>query len=117
MDEDLQGGALMIERIEDYIPAGHENAISRRDLRTITHLHDRELRQMIAVSLEPIYNVGKGYFRYKDESDLPVIKAYLKQETRRNMAICNKVVKIRKAINEIERGNVWLNEGCSPKQS
>lgn len=57
--------------ILDYIPTGHENAITRHDLRALTHLNDRAIRASIAAANKNapddvlIINMqdGQGYFR------------------------------------------------------
>ena len=53
-------------RIEDYIPEGRENAISRRDLVRLTGLPDRQVRRMIETARETgcIVNLqdGEGYY-------------------------------------------------------
>lgn len=93
--------------IIEYIPQGHDNAISRTDLRLITHLTDREMREMIAIAPEPVYNNGNGYFRYLDESDLVHMRKYLKAEIRRVAAISSRIEKARKEINAVEKGELW----------
>lgn len=103
--------------ILEYIPQGHENAISRTDLRLITHLTDREMRELIALSPEPVYNNGNGYFRYLDESDLIHMRKYLKAEIRRVAAISSRIEKARKEINAVQKGEIWQSAECSPKQS
>lgn len=57
--------------ILDYIPIGHENAVSRRWLQTATHMSDRMVRRLIAevnkndCDAELIINLqdGRGYFQ------------------------------------------------------
>ena len=103
--------------ILEYIPQGHDNAISRQDLRLITHLKDRDMREQIAIAPEPVYNNGQGYFRYLDETDLPFMRKYLKAEFRRINAISSRVEKARAEINAVQKGEIWQSEECSPKQS
>lgn len=103
--------------ILEYIPQGHDNAISRTDLRLITHLTDREMREMIAIAPEPVYNNGQGYFRYLDETDLPFMRKYLKAEIRRVAAISSRVEKARKEINAVQKGELWVREECSQTES
>lgn len=103
-------------RIIDFVPQGHENAISRTDLRLILGLTDRDMREQIALSEEPIYNSGEGYFRYLDLSDMPYMKTYLKAELHRIQALQSKVEKVRKQINMIEKGELWQQDECSQNQ-
>ena len=63
--------------ILDYIPIGHENAISRETLATVTQLSDRKLRDLISEinqnndDSQIIINLqdGKGYFRPAEDED------------------------------------------------
>lgn len=103
--------------IIEYIPQGHENAISRTDLRLITHLTDRDMREMIAIAPEPVYNNGQGYFRYLDETDLPFMRKYLKAEIRRINAISSRVEKARAEINAVQKGELWGKEECLATES
>lgn len=52
--------------IKEYIPVGHENAVSRQFLCTVTGLNDRALREAISKARETtcICNSsdGKGYY-------------------------------------------------------
>lgn len=58
-------------RIIDYIPTGHNNAVTRETLQSLTHLNDRKIRDLIAEANKSapddvlIINMqdGKGYFR------------------------------------------------------
>ena len=57
--------------ILDYIPTGHNNAITREALQSLTHLSDRKIRVLIAEANKSapddvlIINLqdGMGYFR------------------------------------------------------
>ena len=55
--------------ILDYIPVGHENAVTRKKLCNITGLSDRKVRQLIEDARKDnvILNLGdsKGYFKPK----------------------------------------------------
>lgn len=103
--------------IIEYIPQGHDNAISRTDLRLITHLTDRDMREMIAIAPEPVYNNGQGYFRYLDETDLPYMVKYLIAEDKRMNAISSRVEKARAEINAVRKGELWQSAECSAKES
>lgn len=83
--------------IIDYIPKGHENAVSREYLRAVMHLPDREIRRMIADSKEQIFWFN-GYFRHKNKKDIPYEEDYLRQEQARAMALNRKVRSIKAAI-------------------
>lgn len=84
--------------ILDYIPKGHDNAVSREYLRSILHLPDRNIRLMIAESEEQIFWCEEGYFRHKNRFDLPYEEDYLRQEQARSRALLRKVRKIKAAI-------------------
>ena len=84
--------------ITDFIPKGHENAVSRVYLRTVTHLTDRKVRELIADSEEPIFSFNGGYFRHKSKKDLPYEEDYLRKEAARAKTLAKKVKQIRAAI-------------------
>ena len=75
--------------IIDYIPIGRDNAISRKQLCTITGLPDRPMRHEIEKARKDyaILNIdGSGYFRPADgESDL--IQKWLRQERNREKSV------------------------------
>ena len=56
-------------KVSEYIPEGHKNAIKREDLRILTGLDDRTLRDQINKSDELIINMGdgEGYFKPSPE--------------------------------------------------
>lgn len=61
-----------VVNILDYIPIGHDNAISRCDLRQLTKLSDRDMRHAIEHARyagAPVINNGHGYF-IPDSDDL-----------------------------------------------
>ena len=82
----------------DYIPKGHENAVSRQYLRSILSLPDRVIRRLISESEEPIFWY-EGYFRHKNKKDKPFEEYYLKQEQARARALNRKVRKLKAAVN------------------
>lgn len=84
--------------IADYIPKGHENAVSRGYLRTILHMNDRKVREEIAESPEPIFSFNGGYFRHKNKKDIPYEEDYLRKEAARARTLNRKVKALRKAI-------------------
>lgn len=84
--------------ISEYIPKGHENAVSRIYLRSITHMSDRKIREEIAESEEPIFSFNGGYFRHKSKKDLPYEEDYLRKEAARAKTMAKKVKQIRAAI-------------------
>ena len=83
--------------ILDYIPKGHENAVSRGYLREIMHIPDREIRKMISECDEQIFWYN-GYFRHKNKKDIPYEEDYLRQEQARSRALIKKVREIKAAI-------------------
>lgn len=83
--------------ILDYIPKGHENAVSRDYLRSVLHIPDREIRLMIANSEEQIFHYN-GYFRHKNKDDRPFEEDYLRRELSRLDSQVEKVTAIKAAI-------------------
>lgn len=71
--------------IEELIPTGRENAVSRKHLVSITGLNDRIIRQLISDSTAPIVNLGYGYFipNLEDSVDVSEAHAYVAQERAR----------------------------------
>lgn len=51
--------------VEEYIPYGHDNAITGKELAKLTGITERKVRDQIAKSKELIINMqdGCGYFR------------------------------------------------------
>ena len=83
--------------IIEYIPKGHENAVSREYLRSILGLPDRLIRKAIAESKEPIFWYN-GYFRHKNKNDITYEESYLRQEQARAKTLNIKLRMIRAAI-------------------
>lgn len=76
--------------IVDYIPFGRENAVTRAQLRIVTGLNDRQIREQISQARRDtvILNMqdGKGYFRPLPE-ERHLVESYAKQETARLKSI------------------------------
>ena len=78
-------------QVVDAIPYGHENAVTREELKRRTGLNDRMIREEICRSEELIINLqdGKGYFKpLPDEIDLVdawihQFKSRIREENRR----------------------------------
>lgn len=95
--------------ILDYIPFGHQNAITRKQLCIKTGLSDRKNRQLIesAKKREPILNLGdaKGYFR-----PLPGEEHYIricrKSEINRKNAIQENIKVMNKKLHESKLKNI-----------
>lgn len=102
--------------IVELIPYGHENAISRKSLSAISGLRDRKMREEIEMATrrgEIIINLDSGYFRYKDESDLPYLEAYYNREMARGWSNINKCHAIRKFINSKKQKDVLRDSQIS----
>lgn len=88
--------------IVDFIPHGEINAISRKDLRKVTGLTDRVMRERIAEARRdtPILNTqhGRGYFIPLPE-ETALVERYLKQETSRARSIFWSLQGVRKFLN------------------
>lgn len=90
--------------IENFIPEGNENAISRIELRLLTDKNDRTVREMIAEAVNvrkiPIVNVGNGYFivRSGNEEDRMCAREYIAMEMHRHREIVRRIHAIDKAL-------------------
>lgn len=80
--------------INEYIPRGYDNRVSREYLNNVLHITDREIRQLIADSNETIIH-DDGYFIPESEEDLEHIENYILRETARAKAIHERVDKAR----------------------
>lgn len=72
-------------QIEEYIPKGYRNRVSRGYLVEILHMTDRSIRDEIkAARLRGVLiaSCGGGYFRKKDESDEPYIRGITPRNVR-----------------------------------
>ena len=70
----------------DYIPYGHNNAVTCERLSEITGINRRNIRKIISEERRktPILNLqdGKGYFKPTEEEKY-LVECYIKQETAR----------------------------------
>lgn len=76
--------------IEEYIPAGYENRVTRTHLHSILHIDDRVIREEIKAALERgvfIASYDDGYFRWKDAKDDPYFEGYMGRENSRFLKI------------------------------
>lgn len=77
--------------IIDYIPVGHNNAVSREYLSRVTGMNDRAVRAAIHEARRDtvILNVGGGYYRPdpNDTEDRHEVLRYTRQETARLKSI------------------------------
>ena len=91
-------------RIIDFIPIGHENAISRKELCRLTGLNDRKIREEIAKARESacICNMSDGAGYYIPEQ-LAEITDYINQESARARSIFKALKGARIAKNMMER--------------
>lgn len=72
--------------IEDFIPKGYNNRVSREYLHSILHIPDRDIRAQIEEALSRgilIVSYDGGYFRRKNQKDDPYIQSYLDAEEHR----------------------------------
>lgn len=85
----------------DYIPEGHENAVSRQYLRDMTGMSDRSMRIDLKASRELVLNPqdGKGYFR-PSESEDGLVRAYIRQEESRIREIQKTVRKAKSYLHD-----------------
>lgn len=90
--------------IEDFIPAGYENRVTRGYLHEILHVPDRTVRQMIEDAVNRgilIVSCDGGYFRRKDERDDKYIKSYMISENHRFKSQSHKNKRLRELWREI----------------
>ena len=80
--------------IIDHIPKGYKNAISRKNLCTLTNLNDRAVRELIEEARRKTIiisnNDGSGYWRYPDdptEAEKIMLQRYVKQQESRAKSI------------------------------
>lgn len=86
--------------IENYIPEGYDNRISRSALHEELNLPDRIIRKMIEEAQDRgslIVSYNGGYFRRKDSTDDPYIVAYMGQENSRFKTMSHKNKRLREA--------------------
>lgn len=80
--------------ILDYIPTGHNNAVTRDTLQILTHLSDRKIRDLIAEANKSapddvlIINLqdGMGYFRPAPDEDY-LVRIWRMQEKARGISV------------------------------
>lgn len=90
-----QRGCKRMIKIEDYIPVGYYNRVTREQLQKRTGLSDRKIRELISESRELIINVDNGYF-VPDERcmyDRELVNLYYHREKKRAESL---LIKIRK---------------------
>ena len=78
--------------ILDFIPYGHDNAVTREYLCAVTGMPDRKVRKHIEEAIKEgamIANVGKGYFQLKDSTDIPYFEAYYRSNDNKGWSIIN----------------------------
>ena len=98
--------------IKDFIPVGHENAVTIDTLMSMTGLNNRSVRRAIAESDAIILNLqdGKGYFRMNPRTKAERIFAekYSAQEKARGWSVLRKAFRVDKKLNEVaNRGQVY----------
>ena len=91
--------------IEDFIPSGYENRVSRSELQITTGMRDRVIRKEIEDARDRgffIISADGGYFQYRDEKDDPHAKAYILKEERRFRTISHQNKQLRRAWKRIK---------------
>lgn len=99
------GGIKM--NIIDYIPKGHANAISRKNLCIVTGLQDRVVRRLIEEARRHTIIIanddGSGYWRFPDEpteEEVALLHKFVHQQESRAKSIFYALYPARKAIKE-----------------
>lgn len=91
--------------IEDFIPMGYDNRVSRQYLHEILHMTDRDVRKEIVGARNRgffIISADGGYFQYRDEKDDPHAQAYILKEERRAKTISHQNKQLRRAWRRIK---------------
>ena len=94
--------------IEEFIPAGYENRISREALHEMLHVSDRAIRHMIEEAQErniPIISDDGGYFIYNNTRDDDHMMAYMLRENARFLSMSHKNKLLRSAWATVHRGS------------
>lgn len=89
--------------IVEYIPMGHERAISREELIRRTGINDRKIREAIRSAKMSgciIVNDKAGYFRYRDENDLPYLRSYYAKERARAFSCLENLMPMKAFLEE-----------------
>lgn len=96
--------------IVDYIPVGHENAVTRKQLCTLTNMGDRKVRKAIEKARETtcICNMsdGAGYYI---PTDLKEVDLFIRQESARGKSVFRNLRGARtmkKLMEEEQKGEV-----------
>lgn len=98
-----------ITDITDYIPVGHQNAISRVMLAKLTGLNDRSMREQIsrARRYTPILNLqdGGGYYipDKEDPADVAALRKFKTQESKRAKSIFWSLKATNDALAEVDQ--------------
>lgn len=90
--------------IEDYIPEGYENRVSRGFLQELLQMPDRAIRAEIEKAQDRgilIVSRDGGYFQRRDERDDEYIKDYMRAEDRRFRTMSHKNKRLREAWQRI----------------
>lgn len=86
--------------IEEFIPFGYKNRISRPMLQNIMHIPDRAIRKQIEEAAERgvlIASCNGGYFQRQSAEDDPYIEEYIAKERSRLRSQCRKMNALRHA--------------------
>lgn len=100
--------------ILDLIPKGHENAVRRSYLADLYMNHygisrksaDRKMRNDLSDATDEghIFYCKDGYFRYKDESDLPYCESSNRKESAKAWTLVNKTQKQARFLKRVKKG-------------
>lgn len=88
-----------MRNITDIIPRGHENALTRSELVSMTGLSDRAIRELIAQSKEVVLNLcdGQGYFIPLD-NEVDLVKTWAVMFSSR----------INEELDRLKRASEWV---------
>ncbi len=89
--------------IENFIPSGHANAISRSELCSLLGMNDRAVRRSIETAVTerriPIVNIGHGYFKPDgSEIDRYALDAYYHIESAKAKSIFRRLHTIKNIL-------------------
>lgn len=93
--------------IENFIPHGKNNAVTRLELHILTGLSDRDIREEICKAKRErgccIINNGEGYFHPTIE-EYEELKTYIAKEESRAVSIFDGLKPLKAFLEDIQRG-------------
>ena len=98
--------------VAQYIPKGHDNAVSREYLSVVTKMPDREVRKAIAKDIQDgavILNTGSGYYQYSGKGDYVYLARSYLVESSRAEAVRQRANALKRALNNAQEDKGYIN--------